>query len=304
MNKYHLNEQERLKWYENTIRPLFLEGKQASNQPVFILLTGQSGAGKTTASFKYAKQISPEPVKFGGDDLRILLPYAPKLLKENPLEYPFITKSDMSWAREYLVDESLKNRYNIQIDSILSSPNDWKMGTVIKAKEAGYRIECVALGVHRYLSEVSMFARREEQIKSLGVGFPVTMEPHDKAYEILPGVVAKMYKEGIADRVSIYNRMFEQYYDTQSQKGATEQDIMKAIMRSREDYLNRESLNYINALWENIYDSMLQRNASEEQLKEVSTYHNAFRKSSGIYLIDNNKTFLTINNHGKDSGSR
>ena len=69
--------------------------------------------------------LEPEPVKFGGDDLRILLPYASELLRDNPLEYPFITKNDMSWARNRLVADTLANQYNLQIDSILSNPNDW-----------------------------------------------------------------------------------------------------------------------------------------------------------------------------------
>ena len=33
---------------------------------------------------------------------------------------------------------------------------------------------------------------------------------------------------------------------------------------------------------------MLDRNASTEQLNEVLSYYNAFRKNSGIYLVDQN----------------
>ena len=281
-----LNEKERHQWYNDVIKPLFLGDKKPSNNPTFVLLTGQPGAGKTTASERCAQHISPEPAKFGGDDIRILLPYAGRLLKENPAEYPFITKADMSWTREKLVDEIVENKYNLQIDSILSNPTDWKMGTLLKVKNAGYRIECVALGIHRYLSEVSMFFRREEQIKSLGVGFPVTMETHDTAYELLPEIVSRMYKEGIADRVRVYNRNFQSYYDTEQINQPNEQDIMRAIIKSREDYLTMDSLKFIKTSWENIYENMLNRNASEEHLKEVAACYNTFRKASGIYLID------------------
>ena len=296
-----LSTEERHKWYNEVIKSLFLDGKEASDKPTFVLLTGQPGAGKTTASAKHAQRMSPEPVKFGGDDLRILLPYAPELLVKNPEEYPFITKADMSWAREKLVSDSLKNQYNIQIDSILSSPNDWKMGTLLRAKEAGYRVECVALGIHQYVSEVSMFARGDEQSKTLGVGFPVALDQHDKAYEILPEVVTRMYHEGIADKVSVYNRVFDKYYDTDEAQNPNGQDIMKAIIRSREDYLNVDSLRYIQTSWENIYEDMLNRNAPEEQLKEVAASYNAFRKNSGIYLIDNQNGIqnLIIRKHQK-----
>ena len=293
-NKHVLDEAARNQWYEEVVKPFFLDGKQPSSKPTFVLLTGQPGAGKTTASAKYAQKLSPEPAKFGGDDIRILLPYAQDLLLQNPEEYPYITKADMSWAREKLVDDALKNRYNLQIDTILSNPNDWKMGTVMRIKDAGYRVECVALGVHRYVSEVSMFYRREEQIKNLGVGFPVTLPPHDRAYEILPEVVSKMYNEGVADRVSVYNRMFDKYYDTDEAVNPNGQDIMKAVMRSREDYLNKDSLEYIKTTWENIYEDMLTRKAPEDQLGEVAAYYNAFRKNSGIYLVDNQNGIQNI----------
>ena len=210
------------------------------------------------------------------------------MLKEKPLEYPFITKKDMSWARQKLVTEALENGYNIQIDSILSNPNDWRMGTLLEAKAAGYRVECVALGVHRYLSEVSMFGRREEQIKSLGVGFPVTMEPHDIAYDILPEVISRMYTEGVADKVAIYNRVFENYYDTDQAQNPNGHDIMRGLIKARQDYLGIDSLRYIQTSCENIYENMLDRNASTEQLNEVLSYYNAFRKNSGIYLVDQN----------------
>ena len=284
--KYGLTDEQREEWYDNVIKPLFLEGKQKSDKPVFVLLTGQPGAGKTTAAAKYAQMLNPEPVKFGGDDIRILLPYAGELLKENPEEYPFITKPDMAWARQKLVTDTFKNGYNLQMDCILSNPNDWRMGTLLQAKEAGYRIECVALGVHRYLSEVSMFSRRDEQIQSIGVGFPVTLGPHDTAYELLPEIVSKMYNEGIADKVSVYNRVFENYYDTDKEQNPNGQEIMKKITKARQDYLSSESLNYIKTQWENTYESMQTRDASKEQLNEVYSHYNAFRKNSGLYLVD------------------
>ncbi len=285
-NKYQLNDQEREQWYNETLKPLFLEGKHKSDKPTFVLLTGQSGAGKTTASVKYAQLIRPEPVKLGGDDIRILLPYARDVLKENPEEYPFITKKDMSWARQKLITEAFEAGYNIQLDSILSSPDDWRMGTLLQAKEHGYRVECVALGVHRYLSEVSMFSRREEQIKTSGVGFPVTMKHHDLAYDLLPMVVSKMYTEGIADKVSVYNRVFENYYDTSKAENPSGQDIMRALIKARNDYLSKDSIEYIQAIWENVYTDMVVRNANETQMNEIRSYYTAFHKSSGLHMVD------------------
>lgn len=188
------------------------------------------------------------------------------------------------------------------MDCILSNPEDWKMGTLLQAKNAGYRVECVALGVHRYLSEVSMFARREEQIQSLGVGFPVTMAPHDAAYELLPEIVSRMYSEGIADKVSVYNRIFENYYDTNKETNPSSDGIMSAIIKSRQDYLSPESLKYIKTQWQTTYNNMLERNASEEQLREVHAHFSAFRKNSGLYFIDRSPIMTNFmkDKNGKD----
>ena len=285
-NKYCLSEHDRNLWYNNVVKPLFLDGKQKNSIPTFVLLTGQPGAGKTTASAKYAQMLTSEPVKFSGDEIRILLPYAGEVLHENPTEYPYITKIDMSWARQKLVKDTFKNGYNLQMDCILSNPNDWRMDTLIQAKKFGYKVDCIALGVHRYLSEVSMFTRREEQINSFGVGFPVTMAPHDIAYELLPEVVSKMYSEKIADKVSVYNRIFENYYDTDKEDAPSPQGIMKAIIKSRQDYLEASHLKYIQTQWETIYENMQKRKAPADQLKEVLSHYIAFRKNSGLYLVD------------------
>lgn len=61
---------------------------------------------------------------------------------------------------------------------------------------------------------------------------------------------------------------------------------MKKITKARQDYLSSESLNYIKTQWENTYESMQTRDASKEQLNEVYSHYNAFRKNSGLYLVD------------------
>jgi len=40
------------------------------------------------------------------------------------------------------------------------------------------------------------------------------------------------------------------------------------------------------ALPQNTYESMQTRDASKEQLNEVYSHYNAFRKNSGLYLVD------------------
>ena len=100
---FGLTAEEHEQWFQTSIKPLFVDGKKSAETPTLVLLTAQSGAGKTFASVNYAKQMAEEPIRFGADDLRILLPYAQEVLDTDEANYPFITKKDASLAREKIV---------------------------------------------------------------------------------------------------------------------------------------------------------------------------------------------------------
>lgn len=287
MKKFGLTEDEHENWFQTVIRPLFVDDKKPAEKPTLVLLTAQSGAGKTFASVNYAKQMAEEPIRFGADDLRILLPYAQEVLNYDEANYPFITKKDASLAREKIVEHAIANGQNILIETILGSPNDWKLGTVMKAKNAGYRIECVALGVHQYVSQVSMFSRYEEQKMITGHGFAPTLEVHDRAYHLLPEIAAKMYEGGIADSVKVYNRRFQNFYDTDKEINPSGMGIMRGVNRSRSSYLNYDEMRWVMVKWEDVLDKMHNRRAGAEEVENVRMLYSSFKKASGIYLAPN-----------------
>ena len=282
LDKYVLTQDEHDKWMKEVILPMFAFGKVSVDQPTFVLLTGQPGAGKSYSSMEYAKKfLREEPVRFGADDLRALLPYAGKVLAENEAQYPFITKKDSVIAREKLVDYAISHRLHILVESILTNPLDYKMGTLMKVKNAGYRIECVALGVHHHVSEAGMFMRYEEQKKISGYGFAPTYEVHNKAYNLMPDIVANMYEHGIADKVSVYNRRFECFYDSDKNDGGS-LAIRNAIVRSRNSSLNFRDMADVMSKWENILEYMNNRKAPANEYKVVNMIYENFKKNTGI----------------------
>ncbi len=287
IDKYRLNDEQREFWYENVLRQVFLSDTSPSQtRPVFTLLTAQPGSGKTTAAVRNARQTNPYPVRFGGDDIRLTLPYADTVMHEDADNYSFITRPDMSWGREKLVDECLHNHYNLQIDSILIHADDYKMGTIMRAKEHGYKIECVVLGVPDFLSMVSMYNRREQQILKEGVGFPVVIKEHDYAYDILPDVTAKMYDLQIADRVRVINRQFKEFYDTDKSPHPNGDEIKEAINQARQSYVQRTYLAYTNTLWKSIYQNMKRRGASKEHFSAADEQYHKFEqicRQNGLY---------------------
>ncbi len=283
LKRFELDEAQHQKWFEDVILPQFAEGKETAKVPTFVLLTGQPGAGKTYSSFRYAQSMESEPIRFGADDLRLLLPYAMDAMREDEQNYPFLTKKDAGLAREKLVDYALAHKKNILGESILANPEDWKMGTLLKAKKAGYKVECAVLGVHRHLSEVSIFSRYEEQKAITGYGFAPTLDVHDKAYTLLPDITGKMLQNGIADALSIYNREFKCFYDSRVEKGQSPQlEVMKAIGRSRNSSLNYDEMCNVAVKWDMVLESMAKRGASRDEIEKVQMLKANFKKDTAI----------------------
>ncbi len=286
---YNLSNEEFTAWFDEAVRPQFLQKEpvSADQQPTFVLLTSQPGGGKTSASSKYAQTLSPEPIRFGADDLRIMLPYAQEVLANDEANYPFVTKKDASKAREQIITEGLAKRQNILVESILSNPNDWKLDTVLRAKNAGYRIELGVLGVHYFVSQVSMFARYEDQKVVTGYGFPPTMEVHDRTYQLLPEIAAKMFEEGVADRVKVFNRSAKVFYDTDNEKNPSGMNIMQGIKRARNSYLNYDMMRNVVIKWEDVLEKMNSRQAKAGEIENVQMLYSTFKKDSGIVMAAN-----------------
>ena len=105
MFNFILSPEEHQKWVNELIIPTFTTDKKTSNTPTFILLTGQSGAGKSYSSLRYAQEnLTEAPVRFGTDDIRALHPHAAKILQEDRANYAFKTKKDAGKARSMLFD--------------------------------------------------------------------------------------------------------------------------------------------------------------------------------------------------------
>src|SRR5574344_569269 len=102
-----LSDKERQKWIKDLIIPTFTNNKIPSEKPTFVLLTGQSGSGKSYSSMQYSQKfLENTPVRFGTDDIRILHPKAKEILLNDEANYTFLTKKDAGLARTALLDYS------------------------------------------------------------------------------------------------------------------------------------------------------------------------------------------------------
>ena len=280
---YELSPEENEGWFQKYILPDFIKNSEPSENPTFVLLTGQSGAGKSFISENYSKRMKVTPILFGADDLRAKHPHTAEILQKDEKNYPFLTKKDSGIWREKLVDWAIANKRNILIESILISKDDWKMGTLMKLREAGYQTYCIAMGVHRFQSLCGMFLRYETQKAERGVGFPPTVEVHEKAYEYLGSICTNMLRHKTMDSVVICSRGGQVFYDSdkQSQTGV---EIYSAINKARNKIMTSSEINKIFSQWETVFKLMDKRDAPMSDFREAKRHYDEFMYTSGLFL--------------------
>ncbi len=280
----HLLTAEQLQeWIQNTIIPEFVTPQhRPSKHPKYVLLTGQPGAGKTYASKLYQEgHLGKLAVAFGADDIRLFHPLAAQILKTDRANYSRKTKKDAGVARNALLDYCFENAYDIMIDSILLNPNDYNMPTLAQAKAYGFKVECVALAVPNFLSEVSLYLRQEEQFKNGKVGFPVTLAEHVKSYKLLPDILAKMVTESTVDRLEIRTRTGDVVYDSAVDPLSAEV-VKKRLHEGRRGHLTPGQLRGILQSWNQVIQDMTARQATEDEINKARSLRRRFIYYCGV----------------------
>lgn len=298
-----LSPKEHEKWVNELIIPTFTQGRSPAKNPTFILITGQPGAGKSYSSHRYAQEhLEQTPVLFGADDIRALHPQAEEIMRTDRASYPFITKKDSGLARAKLLDYCFQHGYNIVVESILSSKDDYKMPTLLQAREQGYRVECAALAVHRSISEVSIFWRQEEQLAiTKEIGFPPTLEIHDQVYSWIPHILANMNDYHTVDKLSIYTRSYQCYYD--SDVDPKDPIYIKQRMKEgRNSYLNLEDMSDVAIKWREVLRMMVARGASQKEIDNVRELSANFMKNSGLTMSSEFRNYSALLDQIKRGG--
>lgn len=270
-------------WIKKTVIPHFVTEKHhPSEHPKYVLLTGQPGAGKTCASQAYqATHLDNLPVAFGADDIRALHPMAAQILRTDRENYSRKTKKDAGAARNALLDYCFKHGYSIMIDSILLNPDDYRMPTLAQARQHGFRVECVALAVPNFLSEVSLYLRQEDQFKQNIIGFPVTLAEHTRSYRLLPDILAKMVTEETVDRLEIRTRTGEVVYDSTNDPLSAEV-VKKRLHEGRRSHLSPLQLRGIASSWNGVIQDMTDRTAPADEIKYARHLQGRFIYYCGV----------------------
>jgi len=213
-----LGSEDKLKLLQTVIKEL-AAAATSQKTPAAHIVTGQMGAGKSTAINCLSAQFKGNCVIVDYDDLKRFVPgYAEAARAGYPGTVPG-SKEIARYLEEGLQKHGLENRLNMVIQKSINSRNHEVLAVAKASKEHGYRVSLNILAVDKATSTMGVFSRYESGLKDINEhndsrdgARRTPMDYHDDAYvstsnperyeSLVPGL----------DEVVVSGRAGEVYY--------------------------------------------------------------------------------------------
>lgn len=191
-----------------------IRGKQVVNNPIAILLGGQSGAGKTTIHRIKQKEFQGNIIVIDGDSFRAQHPYYLELQKTYGKDSVEYTKQFAGQMVESLVEKLSDLGYHLLIEGTLRTVEvPIKTAELLKSK--GYKVQLALIATKPELSYLSTLIRYEEMYAiNPGQARATPEEHHDLIVENLVENTQQLEKLNIFANIQIYQRDKTCVYDS------------------------------------------------------------------------------------------
>lgn len=204
MDLYKVNEIYREK------RKGLLRNLTSQNTPIAFILGGQPASGKSKLAKEFTSKFSNNNILFvNGDIYREFHPNLQELIK-NPLSYSKETQIFSNIFTENLIQEAIENKYNIMVEGTMRNPQV-PFNTAKMFKKNGYIVEILSISAPSIFTELGLYNRYQEEINFQGWGRLAEIESHNSAVNGVLDSLDLLYKEKVADKISIYSYQAEEH---------------------------------------------------------------------------------------------
>lgn len=227
-------------------------GKQKSQQPLAILLGGQSGAGKTTIHRIKQMEFQGNIIVIDGDSFRSQHPHYLELQATYGKDSVEYTKQFAGEMVEALVRKLSDSGFHLLIEGTLRTVEvPKKTAGLLKSK--GYQVQLAVIATKPELSYLSTLIRYEELYAVHPDQARATpKEHHDGIVAHLVENLQELEKDTIFDRIQIYQRDRSCVYDSEKDEGTAAEVLQECLFGK----------------WSKIEEEMLER--GKELLRELN----------------------------------
>jgi Ni2+-binding GTPase involved in maturation of urease and hydrogenase len=203
------------------ILPAWTSRAASQERPVVVFVAGQPGSGKTRVAdlVQAALEQRGGAVRVGSDLYKSAHRHYAELLAEDVRTAGVKVRADTRRWQAAVEERARAGRFDAVVETALADAGQFR-GAVSAYREAGYRIEVVALATSEALSQLGVLERFVDQAVDGGGPRYVSWENHDGCAERMLHTLAAVEAEGLADRVLVVRRDAEPLYDNELVVGA------------------------------------------------------------------------------------
>ncbi len=203
---------EALKIFEEE-KNTYLRTIKSQNNPKAILLGGQPACGKGGLVSKI-EQMYPNRMFLiiNGDNYRIHHPNF-KELRNNEKLFSSETQILSSVFTEGLIQEAIKNRYDVIIEGTMRNPTT-PYNTAKELKQNGFSVEVFCISAPALFTELGYYNRYQEERNLQGWGRLSEKKSHDDAVKGLLDSLDLLYKRKMVEKIHIFTYLGKKHIRT------------------------------------------------------------------------------------------
>lgn len=205
LKRYKLSETEHNNLYE-MIKRIWTDDKFPVENPIAIIIGGQTGAGKS-GIISYSKKMFDDGnvVVINSDEIKPFHPQSAEIAKEYPEMYTMITDQESNTWTSKLFEDTREQGYNIIFEGTMKNNRvaDDAIQDLIKR---GYTVVVRGIAVCDLESRLSILERYEAQVATKGWGRLVVADHHNQTYQGMPNTISYIEENGKYDILEIFRR--------------------------------------------------------------------------------------------------
>ena len=188
---------------KNNALSVISEGKLSSENPLLIIIGGQTGSRKEDIKALVYKDLSENVLFVSLEDLRKYHPHYQAIRNEYPDMVQPLTADFTRNILANLEDFAIQHQFNVMLDATLSNSESVK-AKINKFKPHNFEIALQMVAIHKLFSYLNAEESYEKMLLLGNDGNLVSKQYHDQNFEEIGITLQKMDANNLLDKVQIY----------------------------------------------------------------------------------------------------
>lgn len=234
LKKYKLTDKEHEQYYQ-TIKRIYTGGKIPVDNPIAVIIGGQTGAGKSGIIGYSTKMFMDDNVIIiNSDEIKPFHPQSEEIAKLYPQMYTEITDQESNTWTSQLFEELRREKYNIIFEGTMKN-NRIADESITELQNLGYTVVVRGIATCDLESRMSILERYEGQVRTKGWGRLVTTNHHNQTYVGMPNTIDYIENTGKYDVLEIFTRgeSPDQPINVYSSHNSSESEKIKLALKDK-----------------------------------------------------------------------